>query len=75
MATAFEVVAQVRVVTGRAGKEVFNTVKTVTVEEQGVRVAERVETDKFLANNPEMIEVIVKDAFAGFHSASAGLFR
>ncbi|MEN0057255.1 MAG: hypothetical protein AAGB31_00345 [Bdellovibrio sp.] len=66
LTTAFEVVAQVRVVTGRAGKEVFNTVKTVTVEEQGVRVAERVEADKFLANNPEMIEVIVKDAFLDF---------
>ncbi|WP_415063680.1 hypothetical protein [Bdellovibrio sp.] len=66
LSTAFEVVAQVRVVTGRAGREVFNTVKTVTVEEQGVRVAERVETDKFLANNPEMIEVIVKDAFLDF---------
>jgi len=66
LTTAFEVVAQVRVVTGRSGREVFNTVKTVTVEEQGVRVAERVETDKFLANNPEMIEVIVKDAFLDF---------
>lgn len=66
LATAFEVVAQVRVMTGRSAKEVFNTVKTVTVEEQGVRVAERVETDKFLANNPEMIEIIVKDAFLDF---------
>lgn len=66
MATTFEVVAQVRVVTGRAGKEVFNTVKTVTVEDRGTRVGERVETDKFLANNPEMIEVIVKDAFLDF---------
>ncbi|MEK2645570.1 hypothetical protein [Bdellovibrio sp. BCCA] len=66
LTTAFEVVAQVRVVTGRSGREVFNTVKTVTVEEQGVRVAERVETDKFLANNPEMVEVIVKDAFLDF---------
>lgn len=66
LATEFEVVAQVRVVTGRTGKEVFNTVKTVTVEEKGVRVAERVETDKFLANNPDMIQMIVKDAFLDF---------
>lgn len=66
LTTAFEVVAQVRVVTGRAGREVFNTIKTVTVEEQGVRVGERVETDKFLANNPDMITVIVKDAFLDF---------
>lgn len=66
LSTVFEVVAQVRVVTGRTGREVFNTVKTVTVEEHGVRVAERVEADKFLSNNPEMIEVIVKDAFLDF---------
>lgn len=66
MSTTFEIVAQVRVVTGRAGREVFNTVKTVTVEEKGSRVGERVETDKFLANNPEMVEVIVKDAFLDF---------
>lgn len=66
LTTAFEVVAQVRVVQGRAGRELFNTVKTVNVEEQGVRVAERVETDKFLANNPELIDVIVKDAFLDF---------
>lgn len=66
LTTAFEVVAQVRVVTGRGAREVFNTVKTVTVEEQGVRVAERVETDKFLSNNPDMIRVLVKDAFLDF---------
>jgi TolB-like protein len=66
LTTVFEVVAQVRVVTARNGKEVFNTVKTVTVEEKGTRVGERVETDKFLSNNPDMIEVIVKDAFLDF---------
>lgn len=66
LTSVFEVVAQVRVVTTRTGNEVFNTVKTVTLEEQGVRVAERVETDKYLQNNPEMIEVLVKDAFLDF---------
>lgn len=68
MATTFEIVAQVRVVTGRSGKEVFNTVKTVTVEDRGTRVGERVETDTLVTNNPEMIEVIVKDAFLDFTS-------
>ena len=66
LTSVFEVFAQVRVMTARTGKEVFNTVKTVTVEEQGVRVAERVETDKYLQNNPDMIETIVKDAFLDF---------
>ncbi|HWU41973.1 MAG TPA: hypothetical protein VN132_01005 [Bdellovibrio sp.] len=66
LTTVFEVVAQVRVVTARTGKEVFNTIKTVTVEDQGVRVAERVETDRYLQNNPDLVGVIVKDAFLDF---------
>jgi hypothetical protein len=66
LSTQFEVVIQVRIATARSGKEIFNTVKTVTLEEQGTRVGERVETDKFLANNPDMIEVLVKDAFLDF---------
>jgi hypothetical protein len=66
LSTQFEVVVQVRIATARTGKEIFNTVKTVTLEEQGTRVGERVETDKFLQNNPEMIEVLVKDAFLDF---------
>lgn len=72
LTSVFEVVAQVRVVTARTGSEVFNTVKTVTLEEQGVRVAERVETDKYLQNNPEMIEVLVKDTFLDFTSQVLG---
>ena len=66
LSTVFEVSAQVRVVTTRAAKEVFNTLKTVTVDEQGVRVAERVETDAFLANNPDMVQSIIRDAFVDF---------
>ncbi|WP_413578697.1 hypothetical protein ACLVWU_09230 [Bdellovibrio sp. HCB290] len=66
LTTGFEVVAQVRVVTARGGQEIFNTIKTVTLKDQGVRVGERVESDKFLQNNPDMIEVIVKDAFLDF---------
>lgn len=66
LTTQFEVVAQIRVVMTRSNQEVFNTVKTVTVEEQGVRVAEKVETDKYLQSNPQMVDVIVKDAFLDF---------
>lgn len=64
--SVFEVVVRMRILNPRSGKEIFNTVKTVTLEEQNVRVAERVETDQFIQNNPEMIEVIVKDAFLDF---------
>lgn len=66
LTSSFEVVAQVRVVTARTGKELFNTIKTVTLEDQGVRVAERVDSDKYMQNNPDLIEVIVKDAFLDF---------
>jgi hypothetical protein len=66
LSTVFEVEAQTRVVMTRTAQEVFNTIKTVTVEDQGVRVAERMETDRFFQSNPQMIEVIVKDTFFDF---------
>lgn len=64
--TVFEIVVRVRLMNVRTAKEIFNTVKTVTLEQQNVRVAERVETDKFIESNPEMMEVLVKDAFLDF---------
>lgn len=66
MKSEFEAVLRVRVVSTRGGQEIFNTVKTVTLEEPTVRVAERVETDRFLQNNPEIIEHILEDAFLDF---------
>jgi hypothetical protein len=66
MKSEFEAVVRVRVVQARGGQEVFNTVKTVTLDEPTVRVGERVESDKFLTNNPELIEAIVRDAFVDF---------
>lgn len=66
MKSEFEAVVRVRVVSARGGQEVFNTVKTVNLEEPAVRVAERVETDKYLQNNPELLEAIVRDAFLDF---------
>jgi hypothetical protein len=62
----FEAVIRMRVLNVRTGQEVFNTVKTVNLEEPTTRVAERVESDKYLQNNPEMIEHIVQDAFLEF---------
>ena len=66
MKSEFDAVIRVRVVNTRGGQEVFNTVKTVNLEEPTVRVAERVETDKYLQNNPDLIEAIVRDAFLEF---------
>jgi hypothetical protein len=66
MKSEFEAVVRVRVVQTRGGQEVFNTVKTVNLVEPTVRVAEKVESDKALSNNPELVESIIRDAFAEF---------
>ncbi|MCX7977792.1 MAG: hypothetical protein N2578_02185 [Bdellovibrionaceae bacterium] len=66
MRSAFEVEVRVRLLSLRGSREIFNTVKTVTLEQDNVRVAERVETDRFIEANPELIQIIVKDAFLDF---------
>lgn len=64
--TKFEAQARVRIFTARSGREIFNTVKTVTLEEANVRVAERVDSDRFLTNNPELVRKLVEEAFLDF---------
>ncbi len=64
--TKFEAKARVRIVAARTGKELFNTEKTVVLEESNYRVAERVEMDKFFANNPQLVEKLVTDTFLDF---------
>lgn len=64
--TKFEAVVRVRIAAARTGKELFNTVKTVTLEEANYRVAERVESDRFFMNNPELVEKLVSEAFLDF---------
>lgn len=64
--TVFEAQVRVRIVSARSGKELFNTLKTVTVEESNVRVAESVNSDKFFQNNPELLENLVTEAFLDF---------
>lgn len=66
LTTTFEVIVQLRIITPKNGKEIFNTIKTVSLEQNNVRVAERVETDRFVQENPELIRILVKDAFLEF---------
>ncbi|MEK6772401.1 MAG: hypothetical protein AABY64_00550 [Bdellovibrionota bacterium] len=66
--TGIEVDVQVKVASIRGGKEIFNTVKTVRMEDENVRVAERVDTDRFVKANTELIQVMIKDAFLEFTS-------
>jgi hypothetical protein len=64
--TIFECKVRVRIVSAHSGKELFNTIKTVTVEESNVRVAENVDTDRFLDANPEILANLLKEAFLDF---------
>ncbi len=64
--TGIEVDVQVKIASIRGGKEIFNTVKTVRLEDENVRVAERVDTDKFIKANPDLIQMMIKDAFLEF---------
>ncbi len=64
--TKYEVVVRLRVVNVRTENEVFNTIKTVTLEETNQRIVERVAQDKFFMQNPELVKTLIKDAFVDF---------
>lgn len=66
MKTKFEASVRVRMAAARSGNEIFNTVKTVTLEEAQTRVAENITADKLLQSNPELLEKLIADAFMDF---------
>lgn len=66
ISTIYEVVVRMRIVNVRTENEVFNTIKTVTLEEDNKRVVERVASDQFFVRNPELLKVLIKDAFLDF---------
>lgn len=66
MKVMFDCVIRLRMYSNKTQKEIFNTVKTVTLTEDNVRIAEKVESDAQLQNNPEIVKVVVKDAFFDF---------
>lgn len=66
ISTIYEVVVRMRILNVRTENEVFNTVKTVTLEEDNKRIIERVANDQFFARNPELLKVLIKDAFLDF---------
>jgi TolB-like protein len=66
MKTIFEAQVRVRIASARSGKELFNTLKTVTVEESNVRVAENTNPNQFFQSNPEILENLLKEAFLDF---------
>jgi TolB-like protein len=66
MKTTFEAQVRVRIASARSGKELFNTLKTVTIEESNVRVSENASADRFFEANPEILENLLKEAFLDF---------
>ncbi len=62
----YEVVVRLRIQNIRTEQEVFHTVKTVTLEEKNTRVAERASEDEIFIRNPELVEILIKDAFLDF---------
>lgn len=66
MKTKFESKARVRMLAARTARELYNTERTVTLEEANYRVASNPETDRFFQNNPELVEKLVADTFIDF---------
>ena len=66
MKTQFECVVRMRVYSSRSSKELLNNTKTVTLTEEGMRVAENLSTDRLLKTNPEILQNLVKESFLEF---------
>ncbi|MFN3455132.1 MAG: CsgG/HfaB family protein [Pseudobdellovibrio sp.] len=62
----YEVVVRLRIQSVRTEQEIFHVVKTVTLEEKNMRVAERATQDEIFIKNPELVEILIKDAFLDF---------
>jgi hypothetical protein len=66
MKTRFEASVRVRIFGARSGKELFNTLKTVTLDDAQTRVAENANADRLLESNPVLMQKLVSDAFLDF---------
>ncbi len=64
----FEIVVKARMVSVRTGQELFNMVKTVTLEEENTKLPENLTSEVFFNKNPQLVQLLVKDAFLDFTS-------
>ena len=64
----FEVVVQSRMMNVRSEQELFNTVKTVTIDDKNSQLPENITSDNFFSRNTELTELLIKDAFLDFNS-------
>lgn len=62
----FEVVVQARLYNIRSNQELLNTVKTVTISDENVKIAENISSEVFFQRNEELTKILIKDAFMDF---------
>lgn len=63
---AFDVVVQVRMLNIHSEQELFNTVKTITIEDESSKVPVSLGSDNFFKSNSALTELLIKDAFLDF---------
>lgn len=61
-----EVVVQIRLYNIRMNQELFNTVKTVNISDEDIKVAENLSSEVFFNRNPELTQLLIKDALLDF---------
>lgn len=63
----FEIVVEVKMVSVRSEQELFHTVKTVTIKEENTQLPENITSEFFFKQNPDLTELLIKDAFVDFN--------
>ena len=62
----FELVVQARILNIRSEQELFNTVKTVVLDDANSQIPENVTSENFFSRNPELTQILIKDAFLDY---------
>lgn len=61
--STFEIKLRVRILSVRQGREIFNTQKTLNLDQENIRVAERISTDRLIETDPELVSSMIEEAF------------
>lgn len=66
VSSTFEVITKLKIINTRSQREVFNTIKTITHEQDDIRIAKRLQSDREFVSNPELIAILIKDSLFDF---------
>lgn len=64
----FEMLVQARVINIRSEQELFNMVKTVVLDDSSSQIPENVTSETFFSRNPELAQLLIKDAFMDYNA-------